>query len=198
MTNRKHTWQCFILPVILLAGSLVAFGQTPKSAIKSPQAVNAIATYEAAEKKAKADYEKAVSTARAAAIKQLEAAMAVATKAGNLDEAVAIRDKITELKAEEDVKQGKLFIPVADMSGTWREQSGWAWILTADGKFTSENRLQYGTWAVTATSFRMTWTTPGWKRADVYTIRDGETLKGKRIDNGRELQEMTLRKDAAK
>ncbi|MCL2647938.1 MAG: hypothetical protein FWD61_13145, partial [Phycisphaerales bacterium] len=166
----KHVLQTVLLFGILLTTSLIALGQVAaKPTPKSPDAVAAVKAYEAAEAKAKADYEKAVATARAAAIKSLTAAMEKATKAGNLDEAVAIREKIAALKAEEEA--GQVDPRVATIVGTWKEPNGTPWTFTADGRWVATKYNVYGTWTLTATSLRVVFgnNNIGKNRVDVYT-----------------------------
>ncbi|MCL2647171.1 MAG: hypothetical protein FWD61_09220 [Phycisphaerales bacterium] len=190
----KHILQTVLLLGILLTTNLIAFGQAAaKPTFKSPDAVAAVKAYEAAEAKAKADYEKAVATARTTAIKSLTAAMEKATKAGSLDEAVAIRDKIAELKAEEEAGTPKPF--VAAIVGTWRDPGGDTWVFTEDGKFESRRWGANGTWTVTATALQITFTSTNHRgRVDTFQSRDGDTIKGKSSWG----QAVTLKKDAEK
>ena len=189
---------CFLFRLLAVLGVIMTISVThlvaqtaQKPTIKNQQALNAITTYEAAEKKAKADYDRAVSAARKTAITQLEAAMAVATKAGNLDEAVAIREKIAALKAEEEAGQNKPFVNMT--VGTWRGKDGTVWVFTRDGKFTGNPRgNEQGTWTVTATELRLTFRNG---RVDVFNALNENTLTGKRSDSDMAAQ---LQRDTAK
>ena len=123
-----------------------------------------------------------------------EAAMAVATKAGNLDEAVAIREKIAALKAEEEA--GQIDPRVATIVGTWKEPNGTPWTFTADGKWVATKYNVYGTWTLTATSLRVVFgnNNIGKNRVDVYTDFTDGTISGKSSVG----HEMRLIKDTAK
>lgn len=116
-----------VLGSVLLSGAFL-FAQQPSddSAIKSPQAKAAIAKAERAEEAAKAAYRKALTDAKRTQIVELKAALAVATKAGNLDEANAIKAAIdsveASLKADEAAKAD-----TADGQGQYRVKFfGWA------------------------------------------------------------------------
>jgi len=93
------------LCVALLALAAVALAQETKPAapphygIKSPDALNAFRAFETAERVARSDYFRATDEGRTKLVAALTASMDRATKAGNLDEAVRLRDAIADLKA---------------------------------------------------------------------------------------------------
>jgi hypothetical protein len=72
---------------------------------KNPDANLAVKVAEAAEAKAKAEYEKTVSAIKTKLIAQLEIAQAKATKSNDLDEAISLRAKIAQLKDEIEASQ---------------------------------------------------------------------------------------------
>lgn len=91
-----------IVAVALIACVVAAvLGQTAtsiKPAFKNRIAVEAMRTYDAKELDAHHAYIAVVEKARAELVKQLGAAQAQATKAGDLDEALKIRDALAQLK----------------------------------------------------------------------------------------------------
>src|SRR5689334_21312653 len=84
-------------------------------AFKSAEANAAVKEADAGEAKARAEYEKAMIGIRSKLIESLNAAKDKATKAGDLDEAVKLRDRIAELKAA-NVLSGA----VTTLPGDWK------------------------------------------------------------------------------
>jgi len=79
---------------------LGSHAQEPAWTFQSPKAQASLRKFEAAHQKLKQNLEQSRSENRAALIASLEACLKAATTAGELDEAVAIRDAIKVLKSE--------------------------------------------------------------------------------------------------
>lgn len=80
-----------VLLTILLPAALPAEGESPKS-FKSPEAAQAVQVYEKSVAAARAKLEMELATARQTLSTSLKASLEKATKAGDLDEALAIRE----------------------------------------------------------------------------------------------------------
>ena len=103
------------LIVVFLVANLVASlaAEDPPTpwAFKSAKANEAMRKYQAARKKLDEGYDKLHLENRAAFVAKLEEAVNNATKAGNLDEAVAIRDAIKLVRTSEQVEAPVAAIP---------------------------------------------------------------------------------------
>lgn len=177
-----RSWYHVMILCLMLGTCLGALGQDLAPATpKSPAAQNAIKKFDSAEAKAKAEYDQVVAAARTVLLKELEAALQAATKAGNLDEALRIRDAITAAKpvpASQPTitKAPELFMPVAEVLGVWKEGNGTKLVLTRDGRFDYAGGFRRGTWKLTKDALIMTW--EGMDRVDTFHIRDGAAIKG--------------------
>ena len=85
---------------VMVVGIAVAGDEPGPVEFKSPAARLATETYNGEIQKLTRDYQQKADVARKACIAQLTSAQQSATKAGNLDEAVRIRDAITRLNSD--------------------------------------------------------------------------------------------------
>lgn len=135
---------------------------TPYYGVKSPDAVAAFKGFETNERLARTEYFRNTDAARAKLIATLTASMDKATKAGNLDEAVKLRDAIADLKggnapprAETKTNNGTHTVEqlVKALAGTkWAKvldtPGGFTITLNEDMSVTSSHHQMKGTWAV--------------------------------------------------
>jgi hypothetical protein len=178
------------LVLAALAGELIAqqaAGQENKPAIKSPDAVAAQRSFDFAAAKAKAEFDKAIKAATAELIAALEASKEKATKAGNLDEAVRLRDRIKELQGPPPAKAAEAKPPTTNphnsIVGTWVINPGEAdskvYTLEAGGKATRTGTSEYyshGTWKLDANNnLVITWVSGS---SQTFTKREGDQLIG--------------------
>jgi hypothetical protein len=108
-----------VIVIGLLCVATLADSQPPKAPFKSSEANAAIKEADVAEAKARADFDKAMVVIRARLIEQLTTAKDKATRAGDLDEALKLRDKINELKWA-----NVLATPGVWMPGDWKVAGG--------------------------------------------------------------------------
>src|ERR1035437_5056225 len=131
------TYAAWVLMIWFSTASVLAEGSaTTQPRFKSDAANEAVAAEITAEAKAKADYDKAVAAIKTELIAKLEAVKDKATKAGDLDEAVKLRDKIAALKAEATTKPATTFITAAELTGTWKLSRGGSFTFNKDGSLT--------------------------------------------------------------
>jgi hypothetical protein len=97
----------------------IAPSSEPGWDFQAPAAREAKATFDAARRKAEADFASALSTTRKALVEDLEAVMKEATRAGDLDEALKLRAALESLRKEETAasrrREGSACLPV----GRW-------------------------------------------------------------------------------
>jgi len=151
-----------------------------------PAARTAIRERDAATAKAKLAYDKAVAAADAELVKKLEVRLDALTKAGRLDDALAVRDLIAATKPKPAATTGTSaastatadapgsFMTIADAVGTWKEGNGTPVVLRADGRFIYAGS-QPGTWRLSEEALVLTWAKG---RVDTYNKRDGDAITG--------------------
>jgi hypothetical protein len=124
-------YQTIVTAVLAACAAAAVVGQTTapaKPAFKNRTAVEAMRTYDAKEVEAHRAYDAVVDKARAELVKQLGAAQAQATKAGELDDAIRIRDALAELKAGvAPVKTARPTTAAATTSNLVKALSGTRW-----------------------------------------------------------------------
>ena len=117
--------------VFIALMTFAVYGETPAAQPEAPatqpktiDAKTALAECDRAIAAAKAEYDKKVLAVKAETIKKLTGAMEKATKAGNLDEALAIREQIKELQPKVTVAMQPATpstdkLTAANVVGTW-------------------------------------------------------------------------------
>jgi hypothetical protein len=137
------------------------------------------------------DFAKAIASAKDDLIKKLEGRLAELTKAGNLDEALKVRDAISKLKAKPVPAQtapavpktGATIMPQKDVAGTWVEGNGTVFVFGADGSFMYANMYR-GNWVLNETGLILTFKT-GWPgQVRIYnSLNNDGMLTGHYSDN---------------
>lgn len=143
-----------ILPVVAVALALaslaVAADPAPKPSPAAASADAAMVKYNNAVKAADEAREKALKAPREALIKELTAALTAATKAGDLDTANKIKEKIEDVKAEAPAVNGL----AAKFVGRWSGTTS----VSADGKLRHDSG-RTATWAVQGNKIVLKWST---------------------------------------
>ncbi len=151
-----------------------------------PAARTAIRERDAAAAKAKVAYDNAVAAADAELVKKLEVRLDALTKAGRLDDALAVRDLIAAIRPKPAATAGTAaattaaadapgtFMAVADAVGMWNEGNGTPVVLHPNGRFTYANS-QPGTWRLSDEALVLTWAKG---RVDTYSKREGDAITG--------------------
>jgi hypothetical protein len=151
---------------------------------KTRQARDAMATYAGAAERLGREYQEKLSVARKTCLAGLTTAKEVATRAGNLDEAIRIRDTIAKLQAEApaapaaDGGRGPLVTArenlTRQLAGTvWEPGVGKGFRLNADGTVTGGDRAGPASWAALDGSVVAVRWPDGW----VHTYAFDEKLK---------------------
>lgn len=176
---------------VFLLLAMIGLAETPKTAtrpsIKDSQTQAFLREFDAAEAKAKAEYDRAVKVARTELVKKLQARLDSLTKSGRLDDAVAVRDVIETTKEKPAMEGGveaphqSTFMSDVDVIGTWLEGNGTKFVLTANGHFMYAGN-QPGTWRLSDDALILTWKKG---RVDSYTKLDGDQLTGESTTGGK-------------
>jgi hypothetical protein len=203
-----------VLVVALVASAAAAMAQSsdhkpdPKAddkplGLTDRAALAAVEKYQAAERKAHEAYQEAERKARKALVDDLTAAQTRLTKAGALEDAVAVKDAIAKLKdgpveellsAGADDAKPKTFLRPRDVIGLWEspltdrqyrfDADGQAyWVNPANPNGPNPHR---GRWTLTEDGLKFTWTTNG--RWELYTaVGDDGWIVGK-TDRGADVK----------
>jgi|GEM_PF-6738937 len=144
--------RCFSTFVIshALFTSMLAFGQEPPTL---PAVLPEEKVFEKKVAKAKADYDTVVKRARDELKTELEKSKVEATKAGDLEKAIAIRDRLEKISDEPRIETPASKLSAKDLAGkkfmfsTLKDNM--IVTLEADGRITGHNHPNESTWKVT-------------------------------------------------
>lgn len=184
-----------VLFVVLFLAAAMTHGRPPPPAtvpaaapstpygLTGRPALAAFKEYEAARARAQAAYEKAVAPAQAKLLADLNKAREAATRAGDLDEAVRLRDAAADLTAKGGGGPADPEPPAPRLAkllpGTrWQKAAGGFAITFADGGVvTSTHHPAKGTWAAVGDDgVRVSISMDGCKGDDLKIGRDGKAL----------------------
>jgi hypothetical protein len=172
-----------MIVVALYTSIAVGDATTAPAAVKfkSADANNAVGVEVTAEAKAKAEYDKALIAAKTKLIAELEIVKEKTTRAGDLDEALRLRDKIAELKEE----IAALTDSRPTVVGDWTCESSKGWHgemhLDADGTALADHSLK-GRWSIEQGNLVIHW--GDGQNINIYTAGTADRMTGKgTIDN---------------